>query len=149
MKFLTSNGVIRLWNNMIAKLKASCITYDNAESLLDATDVQGAIDKMKSVVDKIDFSDGILKLVTAEKQAMSISANTTTTLTFYPSSYPEGYKAVCAIPLGTGNVNLPILSATVGSKQATLRVKNTSTSTISYSGQGVIFLFEKDTTATE
>lgn len=46
MKFLTSNGVIQLWKNFLARLKARCIEYDNSFSQLDGSTVQTAIDEV-------------------------------------------------------------------------------------------------------
>lgn len=53
MKFVTSNGLIRLWNNILAKLKAIFIEYDNTNSNLEATTVQGAIDELSSKTDRM------------------------------------------------------------------------------------------------
>ena len=51
MKFLTSNGVIRLWKNFLARLKARCIEYDNSYSQLDGATVQEAIDEIANKFD--------------------------------------------------------------------------------------------------
>lgn len=52
MKIPTSNGVIRLWNNFLEKLKAKNISFDGSNSILDATDVQGAIEELKLYIDE-------------------------------------------------------------------------------------------------
>jgi len=58
MKFLTSNGVIRLWRNFLAKLKATFIEYDNTTSKLEATTVQGAIDETATSIQ--DMRDEVI-----------------------------------------------------------------------------------------
>ena len=56
MKLLTSNGVVRLWKHILAKLKAVFIEYDNTESKLESLTVQGAIDEVNSKVVNIIFA---------------------------------------------------------------------------------------------
>lgn len=52
MKIPTSNGVIKLWNNFLEKLKAKNVNFDGSSSAIDATDVQGAIDELKLYIDE-------------------------------------------------------------------------------------------------
>lgn len=53
MKVATDNGIMRLWSNVVKKLKGECISYDNTSSKLEATTVQGAIDEVKGTSDNI------------------------------------------------------------------------------------------------
>lgn len=53
MKLLTSNGLVRLWSRILDKLKASCITYDNTTSAIDAVTVQEAIDETNEKINDV------------------------------------------------------------------------------------------------
>lgn len=52
MKIPTSNGIIQLWNNFLEKLKAKNVSFNGEASILDATNVQDAIDELKLYIDE-------------------------------------------------------------------------------------------------
>lgn len=55
-KYLIGSGLKKLWTNIIAKLTAVFVTYDNAVSNLEAVNVQDAINEVNSKVTKITFA---------------------------------------------------------------------------------------------